>query len=134
MAEHDQRDVVTLLAREAAHVGDQVIANLRDRRLWSSVERVCEAGPSVQGTFGIPGFCQAIGVHHQQIVRLQVAPSRFKRMWQEKQLSGQAQAPVKIATAPQLLAKIASDPGAIGFALAAELPQKPIGVRLITLR
>jgi hypothetical protein len=65
---------------------------------------------------------------------IHVAPSRFKRMWQEKQLSGQAQAPAKIATAPLLLAKIASDPGAIGFALAAELPQKLIGVRLIMLR
>jgi hypothetical protein len=64
---------------------------------------------------------------------LHVAPSRFKRMWQEKQLSGQAQTPQNIATAPLLLAKIATDAGAIGFALAAELPSKLVGVRAIVL-
>jgi hypothetical protein len=64
---------------------------------------------------------------------LHVAPSRFKRMWQEKQLSGQAQAPESIAAPATLLAKIASDPGAIGFALSTELPAKLVGVRGVTL-
>jgi hypothetical protein len=64
---------------------------------------------------------------------LRVAPSRFKRIWQEKQLSGQAQSPQNIATAPLLIAKIATDAGAIGFVLAAELPPKMVGVRAIVL-
>jgi len=64
---------------------------------------------------------------------LHVAPSRFKRMWQEKQLSGQAQIPQNIATAQLLIAKIATDVGAIGFALAAELPSKMVGVRAFVL-
>jgi len=64
---------------------------------------------------------------------IQVAPSRFKRMWQEKQLSGAGNPPETITDPGTLVAKIAGDPGGIGFALSDELPAKPAGVRVITL-
>jgi ABC-type phosphate transport system substrate-binding protein len=65
---------------------------------------------------------------------IQVAPPRFKRMWQEKQLSGQGTPPETVADPAALIAKIAADPGGIGFALSDELPANPAGVRVITLK
>ncbi len=61
---------------------------------------------------------------------LGVAPSRLKRVWQEKQLSGQGNAPDTIAAAPAMVAKIAADPGGIGFAMADEVAGAA-GVRVI---
>lgn len=65
---------------------------------------------------------------------IQVAPPRFKRMWQEKQLSGQGTPPETVGDAATLIAKVGADPGGIGFALSDELPANPAGVRVITLK
>lgn len=62
---------------------------------------------------------------------IQVAPPRFKRMWQEKQLSGSGSPPEVVASPADLIAKVAGDPGAIGFALSDELPGDAAGVRVI---
>ena len=64
---------------------------------------------------------------------IQIAPARFKRLWQEKQLSGQGNAPEQVGAAAALLARVAADPGAVGFALSDELPAAPAGVRIIAL-
>jgi ABC-type phosphate transport system substrate-binding protein len=65
---------------------------------------------------------------------IQVAPSRFKRAWQEKQLSGQGNPPEVVSVPAALVAKVAADPGGIGFALSDELPSNPAGVRVIVLK
>jgi hypothetical protein len=62
-----------------------------------------------------------------------IAPTRFKRLWQEKQLSGQGSSPETVAAAAALISKVATDPGAIGFALSDELPSNPPGVRVVPL-
>jgi hypothetical protein len=64
---------------------------------------------------------------------IQIAPARFKRLWQEKQLSGQGNAPENVAAASALVAKVAADPGGVGFALSDEVPANPPGVRVIAL-
>jgi ABC-type phosphate transport system substrate-binding protein len=65
---------------------------------------------------------------------ISVAPARFKRLWQEKQLSGQGTTPEIVVAASALVAKIAADPGGIGYALADEIPEGTTGVRIVPLR
>ena len=62
-----------------------------------------------------------------------VAPARFKRIWQEKELSGQGTGPETIAAAPGVIAKVAADPGGLGVALADEVGAGGAGVRLVPL-
>jgi hypothetical protein len=65
---------------------------------------------------------------------IHIAPPRFRRLWQEKQLSGQGTVPEIVVIVWALVGKVASDPGAIGFAMADELPTNPPGVRILPLR
>jgi hypothetical protein len=62
-----------------------------------------------------------------------VAPARFKRIWQEKELSGQGSAPETIDGAAGVIAKVAADAGGLGVALASEVPAGAGGVRVIPL-
>lgn len=62
-----------------------------------------------------------------------MTPTRFKRLWQEKQLSGQGVAPETIAAAQAVVARVAGDPGGLGVALAEEVPANAPGVRIIPL-
>jgi hypothetical protein len=65
---------------------------------------------------------------------IEVAPGRFKRLWQEKELSGKGTAPETVDAVSALAAKVAADRGAIGVALASELPAGTPGVRLVPLQ
>jgi len=64
---------------------------------------------------------------------IQVSPSRFRRIWQEKQLSGQGQTPETLPTGQAVVAKVAADPGAIGFAMSDEVPANG-SVKVLPLR
>jgi ABC-type phosphate transport system substrate-binding protein len=63
-----------------------------------------------------------------------VPPSRLKRIWQEKQLSGQGNAPDTIKAIGDVLSKVAASPGGVSFAMSAEIPAKTPGIRVVSLK
>ena len=65
---------------------------------------------------------------------IRITPSRFRRLWQERQLSGKGVAPETILPPAAMLAKVATDVGAIAFATSDEIPSDAQGVRVLLIR
>lgn len=88
------------------------------------------------GNLAVHGFVRPAGAPPGDAFyrAIGVAPARFKRIWQEKELSGQGTGPEAIGAAPGVVAKVAADPGGIGVALADEVAAGAAGVRLVPLR
>jgi len=64
---------------------------------------------------------------------LGMTPARYRHTWQKQQLSGQGVEPEVVATAAGLVAKVASNAGAIGYLLDTEAGAADSRVRLIPL-
>lgn len=63
---------------------------------------------------------------------LKMVPARFRHHWQSQQLSGRGIAPEPVAAAEDLLARVAANPGGIGYLHTSEVPKvAPKGVILI---
>jgi len=75
------------------------------------------------GAAGKPFFRDVLGM----------VPSRYRHTWQKQQLSGQGVEPEVVGTAAGLVAKVASNPGAIGYILDSERAAADSRVRLIPL-
>lgn len=66
---------------------------------------------------------------------LGLSAQRFDGHWASRQLSGQGVAPVKLATSDEVVNRVRSSPGAIGFVLASEMWEvKPDGVRVVEVK
>jgi ABC-type phosphate transport system substrate-binding protein len=63
---------------------------------------------------------------------LGMTPQAFRKHWDELQLAGRGVAPKSCATAQELSAGIASNPGGLGFALTSEAWQMP-GVKVLDI-
>jgi len=64
---------------------------------------------------------------------LGMTPGRYRYTWQRQQLSGQGVEPEVVGTAASLVAKVAANPGAIGYLLESEADGVDSRVRLIPL-
>jgi len=64
---------------------------------------------------------------------ISITPARLKRIWQERQLSGQGNTPETVAAIQGVLTKVAASPGGISFAMSAEIPAKTQGIRVVPL-
>lgn len=63
---------------------------------------------------------------------LKMVPARFRHHWQSQQLSGRGIAPEPIASVDDVIARVAANPGGIGYLHTTEMPKMPPkGVLLI---
>jgi len=62
---------------------------------------------------------------------LQVFPHQLRMAWDRQVFSGQGQYPEVVASMPEMLSRVASTPGAIGYAKASEVNQN---VRVLKIR
>lgn len=69
------------------------------------------------------------GVFSKQI--LQVFPHQLRLAWDRQVFSGQGQYPVQVASAQEMLSKIAATPGAIGYIKTSEVTKN---VRILQIR
>lgn len=65
---------------------------------------------------------------------LKMAPSRFKHLWQEKELSGQGMAPKKAGGPGSVISKVSAKKGAIGVLLKSEVPEGAAGVKILPVQ
>ena len=90
---------------------------------WDDDVRVKPYNRIHDGTIGKPFFRDVLGM----------TPARFRHSWQKQQLSGQGVEPEIVATAANLVTKVASSAGAIGYILESETAAADSRVRLIPL-
>jgi len=90
---------------------------------WDNDVRVKPYNRVHEGAIGKPFFRDVLAM----------TPARYRYSWQKQQLSGQGVEPEVIATAANLVAKVASSAGAIGYILESETAAADSRVRLIPL-
>jgi ABC-type phosphate transport system substrate-binding protein len=90
---------------------------------WANDVRVKPYNRVHDGASGKPFFREVLGM----------TPARYRYTWQKQQLSGQGVEPEVVGTAASLVAKIASNAGAIGYILDSESAAADSRVRLIPL-
>jgi ABC-type phosphate transport system substrate-binding protein len=91
---------------------------------WANDVRVKPYNRVHDGAAGKPFFRDVLGM----------TPPRYRHTWQKQQLSGQGVEPEVVGTAAGLVAKVASNPGAIGYILDSERAVADSRVRLIPLQ
>ena len=80
-----------------------------------------------------PGESVAGGSFFKNV--LHMAPSRFRRHWQERSFAWKpGKAPEEINDADSLMKRVAGEPGAIGFLARSEGTSPPSGVRVISIQ
>ncbi len=90
---------------------------------WPNAVRVKPYNRVHDGAAGKPFFRDVLGM----------TPARYRHTWQKQQLSGQGVEPEVVATAGDVVARVASSPGAIGYILDSETAAADARVRLIPL-
>lgn len=65
---------------------------------------------------------------------LGMTPTRFRRHWQSRQLSGQGVAPPVVGSIASLIERVSQDRGGIGYALSSEATTPGSGVRVVPVR
>jgi ABC-type phosphate transport system substrate-binding protein len=90
---------------------------------WHNDVRVKPYNRVHDGAAGKPFFRDVLGM----------TPARYRHTWQKQQLSGQGVEPEVVTTAGDVVARVASSPGAIGYILDSETAAADARVRLIPL-
>jgi ABC-type phosphate transport system substrate-binding protein len=90
---------------------------------WVNDIRVKPYNRVHDGAIGKPFFRDVLGM----------TPARYRHTWQNKQLSGQGVEPEVVATAANIVAKVAASAGGIGYILESEAGAADSRVRLIPL-
>jgi ABC-type phosphate transport system substrate-binding protein len=70
---------------------------------------------------------------HKQFSKqiLQVFPHQMRRIWNRAVFSGSGQAPISLTSIEEMISKIASTPGAIGYLESSQIPEN---IRILEIR